>query len=108
MWYGFGTDMEMTEGDFGISLPIKITGVTLSGTDSIKITIKRRMDGETVLEKTFTGQGIQDNQITLELTEAESELLPVGVYVYAMDWYEDGTFMCNLVTSGKFMVVNKA
>ena len=98
--------MEMTEGDYGLTLPITISGATIGSGDSIKITIKRNIDGKAVLEKTFTS--VQNNTINFELTEEESESLPVGDYVYALDWYQDDSFMCNIIKIGVFKVVNKA
>ena len=94
----------MSEGDFGVELPITISGVTLGAGDSIKITIA---NGNTpVIQKEFTN--ILQNTIGFELTEAESALLPVGDYVYSMDWYQDGVFLCNLVPFALFKVGDKA
>ena len=56
--------------------------------------------------KTYTN--IQNNTIDFELTDSETELLPVGVYAYSLDWYQDGAFMCNIIPSGLFKVVDKA
>ena len=49
-----------------------------------------------------------DNTVELSLTEAQSALLPVGDYVYALDWYRDEVFMCNIIPQGVFRVVKKA
>lgn len=105
MWKWNGTNIQMAEDDFGIPLPITADGVLLSETDTVKVTIKRVMNGETILEKTLT---FTDNVTSLELTEAESERLPVGQYVYSADWYESGVFMCNLIPMGYLNVVDKA
>jgi hypothetical protein len=42
------------------------------------------------------------------LTEEESALFPVGVYCYRLDWYQEGTFMCNIIPDAVFKVVDKA
>lgn len=104
MWTSNGNSIQMTEGDFGIALPITISGVTFASNDSIRIEIKK--DAETVLTKDFTN--IVGNEISLELTAEESELLTVGVYLYSLDWYRDGAFMCNIVPFGLFVVGDKA
>jgi hypothetical protein len=42
------------------------------------------------------------------LTEEESALFRVGDYVYSIDWYQDGSFMGNLIKCAAFKVVEKA
>ena len=105
-WNVTGQKLSMTEGDYGIALPVEISGTTLGAQDSIKITFKTAINGEVVFTKEFAG--IVDNTVTLELTAEESELLPVGAYVYCLDWYQDGNFMCNIIPSASLSVVDKA
>ena len=93
----------MTRGDFGVQLPITMNGFTFEANDVIRITVKNR--NTTVLEKDFTN--ITNNAINLELTRAESELLPVGEYKYSLDWYQDGHFMCNIIPFAVFKVEDK-
>ena len=92
----------MTEGDFGVALPITISGVTLGAQDSVRFTLKQ--NGETILTKDFAN--ITNN--TVQLIFAENETPPVGLYVYSLDWYQLGTFMCNIVPCAAFKVVDKA
>ena len=99
-----GNDIQMTEGDFGIELPITISGVTLGASDSLKFTISQA-DTEIII-KEFTN--ITDNTVALVLTATESALLPVGEYLYSLDWYQNGVFMCNIVPFGSFKVGDKA
>ena len=106
MWAVSGINLQMAEGDYGISLPITVHGTELGGNDSLKVTIKTRKNGETILEKNFSD--IEDNTVELELTQTESAKLPVGVYVYSLDWYQNGIFMCNIILCGMFKVVGKA
>lgn len=106
MWVVAGNTLQMAEDDYGLALPVTIEGTTLGENDSIRIVIKKRIDGNVILTKEFTN--ITQNTVELVLTEAESELLPVGSYVYSLDWYQDGTFMCNIILSGVLKVVNKA
>lgn len=99
------TDLIMAEGDFGIDLPCEIDGAELSDSDSIKFTIKYRKNGEVKLEKECN---ITNNTFNLRLTKSESDRLPVGIYVYSLDWYKDNIFMCNIVLDAEFKVVDKA
>ena len=104
MWVVSGTSLSMAEGDWGVELPVTVSGATFAANDSLKIVIK---NGETTLvEKEYTN--ITQNTVKLELTEAESALLPIGVYVYRLDWYQDGAFMCNIIPISTFKVVDKA
>ena len=106
MWQVNAQNITMTEGDYGIQLPVTISGATFVASDSIKITFKDKPNGIAVLEKDFTN--IQNNTVSLELTEAESAMFPVGAYVYSLDWYQSGSFMCNIIREATFKVVDKA
>lgn len=106
MWAVSGINLQMAEGDYGISLPITVHGTELGGNDSLRVTIKTRKNGETILEKNYSD--IEDNTVELELTQTESAKLPAGVYVYSLDWYQNGIFMCNIVLCSLFKVVDKA
>ncbi len=96
----------MAEGDFGVELPITFSDVTLDNADEMKLTIKASVNGDAIIEKTFSN--ITENTINLVLTEEESSLLPVGSYVYVLDWYQNGAFLCNAIPIAAFKVVEKA
>lgn len=106
MWQVTAQNITMTEGDFGVALPVTISGTDFSEGDSVKITIKDKANGTTKLEKTFSD--IQNNTVNLELTESESELFPPGAYIYTLDWYKESVFMCNIIREALFKVVDKA
>lgn len=106
MWQATAQNISMAEGDFGIQLPITISGITFVESDSIRITIKDRVNGTTLLTKEYTN--IQNGTINLEFTESESALFRVGAYAYSMDWYQSSSFMCNLIQIAEFRVVDKA
>lgn len=106
MWKVTANTITMAEGDFGVSLPVTISGTTFTASDTIRVSILTAMNGETILEKEFTA--VDDNTVNLELTQAESELLSVGAYVYRLDWYQSGVFMCNIIPFAGFKVVDKA
>ena len=106
MWNVTNLDITMTEGDWGIKLPVAVSGVTITASDEMKLVIKGAKNGPVLIEKTFSN--IQNSTIDLELTEAESALLEPGKYVYALDWYQDGAFLCNLIPLSNLKVVDKA
>lgn len=106
MWYVSGNNLQMVEGDYGLALPVTISGTTFAASDEVLFTIKDAMNGTTILTKSYGN--IQQNQVSLELTEAESALFPVGSYVYSLDWYQNGAFMCNIIPSATLKVVDKA
>ena len=92
----------MAVGDFGIALPITLSGATVGVADEMTLTIR---GGGVFLEKTFSD--IQNNTIQMELTEEESAALPVGTYEWSLDWYQGGVFMCNIIPRVPFKVVSK-
>lgn len=106
MWVVSGTSLSMAEGDWGVELPITMTGPTFAAEDSVKLTIKDAINGNTLLEKDFSN--IQNNTINFELTREESEQLPVGSYVYSLDWFQTGHFLCNIIPASAYKVVEKA
>ena len=105
MLRGTGKKIIMTEGDYGLDLPIKITGTEFQTNDEIKMLIKTQRNGSTLLEKTF--RNIQNNTINFSLTKEESSIFTPVNYVYVLDWYRDNEFLCNLVPDGTFKVEDK-
>lgn len=105
MWTYIGNNIRMTEGDFGIGLPIIIKGGIFTDEDVIRITIKKAANDAVILEKDFTPIY---NTIELKFTEAESALFPVGNYVYSMDWYRGDVLLCNVTPLAYFKVFDKA
>lgn len=105
MWMTNGNAISMVVGDFGISLPINVEGLSLvSGSDSMRITIKDS-SGSEVLTKVYSV--FSENTFSLELDASETEILHVGDYIYGLDWYRDGIFMCNIIPKSTFRVVRK-
>ena len=105
MWSVDNQNISMTEGDYGLQLPITVSGTTFTENDVLKLTIKTSKNGTVILEKEYTPT---QNTISLELTESESALLGVGVYVYSLDWYQSDNFLCNIIALSCFKVVDKA
>lgn len=103
MWIVNGNDLSMAEDDFGVILPITVNGATFSNNDVLRITIGNNAQ-TAIVTKTYTPS---NNTINFELTEAEAELLPIGTYLYSLDWYQNGVFMCNIIPRAIFRVVDK-
>ena len=105
MWKVSGTQMRMSEGDYGITLPVVVSGITLGAGDTLRYTFKNAVNQDVILVKDF--DNITGNTVDFVLTAAESALFKPGAYVYSLDWYQDGAFLCNLVEVGKFHVGDK-
>lgn len=99
-------DLTMCEGDYGIEISFLIEGISVSKLDTIELVVKTEKNGKTVLDKTFV---INDDLKTFdfEFDEDESMLLKVGTYVYRLDLYRDGVFLCNIVNNAKLKVEDK-
>lgn len=100
-----GNTIIMAEDDFGLEMPVTVEGLTLTALDTLKFVFKDAVNGNDILVKEYTPS---NNAVVLEFSEAESGLFAVGNYVYRLDWYQSGQFMCNLIPVGIFRVVDKA
>ena len=106
MWYVNGNNLQMAEGDFGIRLPVTINGTEIGAEDSLKFTFKAKKNGTVLLEKIYGN--VVDNTVELEFTEEQSNRFGVGTYVYSLDWYRDGSFLCNIIENAFLKVGDKA
>lgn len=98
--------IEMTEGDFGIVLPISIGGIEVTDSDKFSLKIYKEKDGEPIIEKIF--ENIDNNTLELQFTEEESKKFEIGDYYYDLDWYQKGAFLSNILASRKFTIKDKA
>ena len=105
-WEVNGQNLSMAEGDYGVELPLTISGVTLGSSDYIKVTFKDKKNGIIILEKEFNE--FNQNTVNIVFTAEETTLFPVGTYVYRLDWYQSGNFQCNIIESASFKVVDVA
>ena len=105
MLEGTAAQLQMVEGDYGIALPFTFTGIEFSENDCMKFTFKKYPNGYTILEKVF--ENITNNTIQLEFTEQESMLFTSGNYVFSLDWYQNDSFLGNIINNGSFKVVDK-
>ena len=97
------------EGDWGIILPIELEpedDETITNNDSFIIKIFTKINGEPLITKTYSN--IENNTIEFQLTKEESSLLPVGTYRYDLDWYQNNSFLCNLIPKQIIHVREKA
>lgn len=99
-------NISMTEGDWGVALPITVTGTTLTASDKLRLSILDGHDGAAIIEKEFSS--INNNQVELTITQAESQRLRPRSYVWRLDWYQGGSFNCSLIDGASFKVVDRA
>lgn len=104
-----GNQIIMTEGDFGISLPIELeleNGETISSDNNLKLAIYTNINTVPIITKIY--ENIQGNTINFQLDKSESLLLKAGRYFYDLDWYAGETFLNNIMRHEKFIVCEKA
>lgn len=106
MWTVKNKNIRMIEGDYGIVIAFRGKGISFSAADTVKFTFKSAVNGTSILTKQVTG--LSGNIVELYFTSSETSSLPVGQYVYSMDWYRNNAFMCNLIPSGILTVEEKA
>ena len=100
-------NIEMTEGDYGIVLPmdLELEG-TMSASDKFEITIYEKINTDPIIAKTY--EDISDNRIEFSLTKEESNRLKAGSrYYYDLDWYDGETFLNNIIAAKKFKIIEK-
>ena len=101
MWNKENNKISMTKGDYGIALPITITGIEIESGEQIIFYLKKT-NNEEVLKKIF--EDLKDNTFDLEFTKEESERLEIGTYLYNIDWYKENVFLGNIVKNEIFEV----
>ena len=104
-WSVKNNNLTMVEGDWGIALPVTVDGVEFAANDMLKFIFKDANNGSEILAKEYAPV---DGTVNLMFTEAESALFPVGSYVYSLDWYQEGAFLCNVTPTAALKVVDKA
>lgn len=103
MWIVSGTGLTMTEGDYGIALPVNLSGFNFIEGDTIRYTFKEVPNAGVILQKDFAAGGA----IGLTFTADESAKFRVGNYVYSVDWFREGSYLCNILAQATFKVVDK-
>lgn len=104
MWQASGNCIKMTRGDFGIGLPLSFPETQINEEDTLAFTIKKENGGPVIVRKTYSG--ITERSIDVTLTQEESARLPVGNYVWKVDWYREEEFLCCLAQPAPFKVVS--
>lgn len=97
--------IKMTEGDFGLLLPITITGGQISEDETLVFYIKDDKKENLIEPKSY--KNIQNNTFDLSFTEEESKLMKSGVYFYYIDWYKENEFLGNIINGKLFKVEDK-
>lgn len=91
----------MVEGDFGLALPITITGTEIASDETIKFIIEN-IGNTTIMTKEY--KNITNNTFDLTFTKEESDLLKKGKYIYTIDWLKDNVFLGNVINNEIFEV----
>lgn len=97
--------ISMVEGDYGISLPLTINGITIDETDKLNFFIKDVKGEKKIIDQTY--EQIKNNTFDLKFSKEESDKLKVGKYRYAIDWYKENKFNCNIIKNNDFQVEDK-
>ena len=96
-----GLGLSMYEGDFGEQLPIDITeGEVLQG-DELKFIIQDEKH-RTIINKTLE---VEDNSFVFSLTQAQSQKLKEGDYLWGLKQYRNNTLIDTLTANNVFKVV---
>lgn len=110
MLTGEDTTIKMVEGDYGIVLPIELslesTEQEITSSDKFSIKIFKDINSTPIVSQEYSN--ISNNTIEFKLTKEESEKLKVGKYKYDIDWYQDNTFLSNLLAKKLLIVEEKA
>ena len=100
-------NLTMAEEDFGVGLKFEFQlEATLTARDTIQFVIKRNKNADPIITKDYNV--FENNTVSFVLTEEDSEKLPIGTYVYRVDWFQEGSFMDNLILCSTLRVVDKA
>ena len=103
-----GKKIIMDEGDYGLSLPFKLSGNNILITDTIKFKIKKNIydEEEAIIEKEFTNLSEEDGVIvfSLDFTKNDSNKLTANKYHYGLKQYRNGEFLNTIIKDGDFEV----
>lgn len=102
-----GKRIFMDEGDWGLSLPFKLSGNDILSTDVFQFKIKRSIHNEeAIVEKEFTNLSEKDGEFVfaLDFTKEESNKLPEDKYRYGLKQYRDGELLNTVISDGYFEV----
>lgn len=97
----------MDEGDWGLSLPFKLTGDNILSTDVVEFKIKENLyDEKTIIEKQFSNLSQDDGEFVfvLDFTKEESDKLPANEYRYGLKQYRDGELLNTIIKDELFQV----
>ena len=102
-----GKNITMDEGDYGLPLPIKITGENIQTTDVIQFKIKEMLDDNTIIKKEFSNLAEEEENtfvFVLDFTKNESDLMPSGHYHYSLKLYRKDELLNTIINEGYFEV----
>ena len=106
MLKGEGKKILMDEYNYGIDLPITLSGNVLA-TDKIVFSVKKTScKDEKIIKKEFTNLKEEDGKkvFVLSFTQEESKLIPCGKYVYLIHQCRGCELHNTIVNDGEFIV----
>lgn len=101
-----GKKIIMNECDYGLELPIKLSGDILA-TDKIVFSIMKSLyEEEKIIRKEYTDLSEDDGKLVfaLSFTEEETKLLPAGNYTYLIQQCRDCELHNTIEDDGIFEV----
>lgn len=105
MFYAKGLQIFLTEGDFGILLPIQVKTTcercasTIADTDVLQLEVCKGDQIYVTRELPWAQVKDAEGLFTLELTQQESKQLAQGVYVWRLKLLREGEFCNTLLRS---------
>lgn len=93
-------NIKINEGDFGVILPITVTG--LKDGENVRFVIKKNDENEEkILTKDFE---VQSGKVNFQLTEEETKKLPQGKYLYDALQYKENILKNTICVDKQFKV----
>ena len=82
--------------------------VLLSDIDTLILTARAYNDGDVLFEKSKEDFKNEGNNYSVEILPKDTQELSLKEFIYDIDWYQDESFLANIVCRKKFIVLNKA
>lgn len=86
-----GNKITMDVNDYGIQLPIDVTGATFALTDKMRFEIKKSKDSDVLFSKDYLNELDNSSKFRFffELTQEESIQFSPGNYIYFVKYVKD-------------------
>ena len=106
-----GLNIKMTEGDYGVILPIELeteNEETFDVDDFFAMKIYDGLNTLPLITKIYEYSEFENDTIPFTLTQEETALLKVGnEYIYDIEWYQNDIFQCCIVEKKSYGITEK-